>query len=155
MSDDRLAQFDALAFPGGRAPVNRPDPKPKQSSDSEAWDNNPVTYLVNGEEQEFFTIGHLARALNRKQVTIRAWENRGALPRSPFRSPAPNATPNFGTVPKGRRLYTREMIEGILQIAKECRVITDPHQKPPSEEFTLRVSKLFLAIRNASSTTDN
>ena len=54
--------------------------------------------------------------------------------------------PTFGKVPKGRRLWNRAQIEGLLDIARECRVITDPHQKPPSPQFTEKATKLFLQI---------
>lgn len=147
MSDDRFADFDALAYPGGKPPVNRPDQAPAAPQESETgWDHKPVFYLMGGEEREFFTIKHLSAALNRQPVTIRAWENRGVLPKSPFRSPPPSVAPTFGKTPRGRRLWTRGQIEGLLRIAQECRVITDPHQKPPSPEFTEKATKLFLQI---------
>lgn len=132
------------SFPGFRPPVNRPDPTP--TVEEQGWDYKPVFYFINGENLEFFTIGHLSKALNRSSVTIRSWENKGVLPRSPFRSPAPEVTPTYGTVPKGRRLWTREQIEGILEICKRLRVITDVHQKPPNKQFTAQVTELFLSI---------
>lgn len=150
---DPYAAFDSLAYPGGKPPANRPNPTPEPPTDGSAgWDENPVHYLMGGEEREFFTIKHLAAALGRQPVTIRSWENRGVLPKSPFRSPPPSVAPTFGSVPRGRRLWTRQQIEGILAICRECRVITDPHQKPPSPEFTQKTTNLFLQIREDEKT---
>jgi hypothetical protein len=143
---DPLGSFDALAYPGGRPPANRADASKAEPVESEGWDHKPVFYLMHGEEREFFTIKHLAAALGRQPVTIRSWENRGVLPKSPFRSPPPSVAPTFGSAPKGRRLWTREQIDGLLAIARACRVITDPHQKPPSSEFTAKATQLFLRI---------
>lgn len=149
MSNDPLDRFSDLAkdFPGSRTPVNRPSAKEHRQETESSWDENPVEYIVGGEPQEFFTIGHLARALGRSTVTIRSWENKGVFPRSGYRSPRPKTVPTFGTEPKGRRLWTREQIEGILRICAEERVITDPHQKPPSKQFTAKATELFLRLR--------
>lgn len=148
---DPLDRFSDLAkdYPGSRTPVNRGGGKkePAGGSSEESWDANPVTYIVGGEVREFFTIGHLARALGRSTVTIRSWENKGVFPRSGYRSPRPKTTPTFGSEPKGKRLWTRRQIEGLLRICEEERVITDPHKKPPSKTFTARATELFLRLR--------
>ena len=149
MAKDPLARFADLSdapFPGRRRPVNRPDPD-APGEDPSAWDYRPVKIFFRGADREFFTIGHLATALGRSTVTIRSWESRGTLPNTPFRTPKPDHTPTFGPAPAGRRLYTRSQIEGILRICEELRIITDPHRKPPTEEFTRRVTKLYLSIR--------
>ena len=146
---DPLDGFADLPYPGGRPPANRPAPAPTEEA---GWDDKPVVMLHRGAEREFFTIGHLAKALSRSTVTIRSWENKGVFPRSPLSTPKSQVVPNFGSKPVGRRLYTREQIEGVLEICRQCRVITDPHQKPPSPEFTKRVTALFLEIRDRETT---
>ena len=128
-------------FPGKRAPVNRPSVSAPEQ-DVYRWDANPKTILHNGVAKEFFTIGHLADALNRATVTIRSWEKKGVLPKSPFRSPPPRVSTVNGE-PKGKRLWTRSQIEGIVQIATEEGCIVDEKQSPPTEKFTVKVQELF------------
>lgn len=72
----------------------------------------PRIYSVQGKEVEFFTLGVLAAALNRKPVTIRKWEADGVLPKPRAMTPTSD--------PRGkRRLYTKGQILGLVQIAKE------------------------------------
>jgi len=114
------------------------------------WTLNPVTYLVKGVPTEFFTIGHLSRALGRANVTIRGWEKTGKLPKSPYRAPVPKRSTVNGP-PKGKRLWTRQQIEGILRIAEEEQCIVDPDQSPPTPRFTSRVTHLFNQILQSES----
>lgn len=141
-TDPILDRFADLAYPGKRAPVNRsvvPDEPPSSS-----WDEKPIRYTFRGVEREFFTISHLAAALNRSVVTIRSWENKGMMPRTPYRSPRPRGDTLQGATPKGKRLWTREQISGILQIAAEERVILNG--KPPTERFAQRVLHLYKTL---------
>lgn len=160
---DPLDPFRELAnqqFPGKRKPANRPAPLTEPAPESVShWDESPVVRLFGGQAREFFTIGHLAAALDRSVVTIRAWEKRGVLPQTPYRTPPPKgperpSTGLGGTSSKGRRLWTRAQIEGVLQIAQECGVITDPKQRPPNEQFTARVTALFLDLMNKENQPD-
>lgn len=96
----------------------------------------PKIYLVNGKEEKFYTIGTLASALNRKQVTVRKWESEGVIPKAQFI--APSDTPN-GT----RRLYTREQVEGIIKIAEEEGILHDTWKPIKKTNFTHRVIQLF------------
>ena len=146
MTDDPFDKFmpQQKDFPGKRKPLNRPDVTPVVQ-DEFRWDENPKIILHNGFAKEFFTIGHLASALNRATVTIRSWEKKGVLPKSPFRSAPPRVSTVNGE-PKGKRLWTREQIEGIVQIAKEEACIVDERQSPPTEKFTRRVQELFTEI---------
>lgn len=144
-TDPVLDRFRDLAdFPGKRPPANRqPVAAPVES---EGWDEKPTYYTYRGVQTEFFTIRHLAHALGRQPVTIRSWENKGKMPRTPYRSP----TPERGSLPnkavKGRRLWTRAQIEGILKIAQEEGVILTG--KPPTTRFAHRVSELFQSLIN-------
>lgn len=72
----------------------------------------PVTYLINGVETEFYTIGQVAKALNRSPVTIRKWERLGWIPIASFRSPARQKI-------KTNRLYSRAQLEAMVRIAWE------------------------------------
>lgn len=72
----------------------------------------PITYKVNGIDTEFYTVGQVAKALNRSPVTIRKWERLGWIPIAAFRSPARQKV-------KSHRLYTRAQLEAMVRIAWE------------------------------------
>lgn len=139
-ADPILDRFSDMQWPGKRKPINRPEDAPK-TPEREGWDEKPLHYMFQGQEREFFTISHLSAALGRAVVTIRSWENKGMLPKTPYRSPRPRGESLPGTPPKGKRLWTRAQVLGILQIASEERVITNG--KPPTKRFAERVLELF------------
>lgn len=145
MNDPLLDRFSDLNWPGKRKPVNRTLPEPAQE-EPEGWDTNPLFYVYQGEKKEFFTISNLAAALGRSPITIRSWENKGVLPKSPYRSPRPRGNKLPGVEAKGKRLWTREQITGILSIASQEGVILNG--KPPTPKFAKRVSELFNTLVN-------
>ena len=140
-SDPALEGFEGLEqpYPGRRKPVNR-NPAPP-SVDTPVWDAKPVFYLVEGQKREFFLIGALAKALGYSVQSIRAWEAQGLLPNTPFRSPRTRRPVAGGRSTKGRRLWTREQINGILRLALKHRVILN--KQPPTTAFSADVAKLF------------
>jgi hypothetical protein len=69
---------------------------------------------VGTRELEFYTIGDLARALNRKPVTIRKWESEGVIPKAVYILPS-KIDDKRGV----RRLYSREQVEGLMLVARE------------------------------------
>lgn len=142
--DPLLDRFsDLRPFPGKREPVNRSAPAVDTSP--QVWDEKPTFYTYKGVSTEFFTISNLAVALGRKPVTIRSWENKGLLPKSPYRSPRPQRGSIPGKEVKGRRLWTRPQIEGIMKIAREEQVIFNG--KPPTPAFARKVSNLFITLQ--------
>ena len=132
-------------YPGRRKPANRPDKSKATDTVTPPWDDHPLMLVHKGQVREWFTIGHLAAALGRKTVTIRSWEQKGRMPQTPFRTAPPRGS-NLPTA-AGRRLWTREQIEGIVQIATEEKVIVDMRQSPPTDRFALRVARLFAEIK--------
>jgi hypothetical protein len=74
--------------------------------------HHPRTATLKGVETNFYTIGELARLLNRKPVTIRKWESDGIIPKATFIAPS-------GDKRGKRRLYTEDQILGLLEIARE------------------------------------
>lgn len=133
--------FEDLDYPGRRPPKNRGAAPPP---DKAVWDSKPLYYNVDGVKQEFFIIGHLAKALGYSVQSIRAWEDKGLLPRSPYRSPRTAKPVAGGRSNKGKRLWTREQIEGILALANKHKVILN--KKPPTREFARDVGTFFASL---------
>src|SRR5262245_27597853 len=137
--------MESLDYPGRKRPVNRTGRKPAPT-DAVEWDDKPVHYLINGERREFFTISHLAKALGYSVQSCRAWWARGLLARPPYRSPRTRKPVAGGRSYKGKRLWTREQVEGIVRISRRHKVIF-PNRKgvkhPPTAAFAQDVGDLF------------
>lgn len=142
-----MEKFEDLDYPGRKRPVNRT--VKKVDPEDEVWDAKPVFYMVNGEKQEFFLISHLAKALDYSVQSIRAWEAQGLLARTPFRSPRTAKPVAGGRSNKGKRLWTREQVLGIIRIAKKHKVIF-PNRKgikqPPTAAFAAEVGEFFASL---------
>lgn len=146
---DILQMFQELRepgkdWPGGRPPVNRtPDDAPRRPAEEgvDEWRNLAQALVYRGRTRAFYTIGALSKALGRSEVTIRSWEAKGLMPKTPYRTPAPS-NPLPGTKPAGRRLWTVQQIEGILRICVEEGVILDG-KTPPTREWGLKVAQLY------------
>ena len=150
MSTDTAASTDAvtkafedLDYPGRRKPVNRNKAK-VEKPEPVVWDDKPAYYLINGEKHEFFLISHLAKALSYSVQSIRAWEAQGLLPRTPYRSPRTKTPVAAGRSNKGKRLWTRAQVEGILRIANKHQVILN--KKPPTPSFAREVNEYFASL---------
>ena len=139
--------MEGLDYPGRKKPMNRS--VQAVQTDTQLWDARPVYYLVGGKRQEFFLISHLAKALDYSVQSIRAWEAQGLLARTPFRSPRTKGMVAGGRSNKGRRLWTREQVEGIVRLAKKHKVIF-PDRKgvkhPPTPAFAREVGELFSSL---------
>lgn len=109
-ADDPIGKF----YPGSRKvrPI-RITPAVRQAQD---WDAVSYTKTIGGQPREFFTIGALAAALQRPVVTIRTWTRKGYIPQAPYRLPARMVN---GREQKGRRLYTRSMVESTVSAFAE------------------------------------
>lgn len=103
----------AKVFPGSTTPLVFEKMREVQQEETDKWDTKPFIFTVGGEEKEFFSIGQLGKALgDRSPVTLRAWEREGILPKSPY-------VKNPHDPRARRRMYTRDMVEGLVWIAKE------------------------------------
>jgi hypothetical protein len=134
--------FQDLDYPGRRKPKNRGTPPPPPPVE---WDAKPLYYRVDGEKREFFVIGHLAKALGYSVASIRAWEDKSLMPSSGYRSPRTKAPVAGGRSDKGKRIWTREQIVGIVRIAEEHKVILN--KKPPTRAFAKDVAAFFASLR--------
>lgn len=124
---DPLDYFSDLpSFPGKTPPKNR---LVEKSVDVHAMDRyngaKSKVYIINGVAQQFFTIGEFAKALGRKAATIRMWEHRGILPKANYRTPPPVKPQLPGKESKGRRLYSLEQLDFIIDTVERFQ-LDDP-----------------------------
>jgi hypothetical protein len=111
--DKMFADMDEY-YPGSKRKRRQsiaPEPVIRQT---DGWDATSYKKVLNGEEVEMFTIGALAAALGRPIITIRQWIREGHIPQSPYR--LPTKKDKHGVEHKGRRLYTRSMIETAIDV---------------------------------------
>lgn len=124
--DEILKAFEGLdKAPGSRqerrAPSELSEKRKKQIyGESNGWDAKPIIKLVKGVETELFTIGALADALEKKIVTIRLWEKKGYIPAAPYRLRSKSLN---GKKVNGNRVYTRELIEIVIEEFKVRRLL--------------------------------
>ena len=116
--DEILKAFEGLdRAPGSkqlrRAPSGLSEKRrAKLQGETNGWDANPIIKSLRGVETEVFTIGALAKALEKQIVTIRLWEKKGYLPAAPYRLRSKSLN---GKKVLGNRVYTRELIELTVQ----------------------------------------
>lgn len=77
----------------------------------------PKHYMVGTQVVPLYRIGALAKALNRKPVTVRKWEDQGVIPNPPMLAASHD-------VRGKRRLYTLEQIEELRRIAHEEGILS-------------------------------
>jgi hypothetical protein len=114
MADEIEELFGSLDsfYPGSKRKRREPV-KPKITEPTE-WENDYFTKtLPNGKTVNMYTIGALAKALNRPIITIRTWMKEGYIPSSPYR--LPSKLDKSGKERAGRRLYTKRMIDTAVE----------------------------------------
>ena len=126
---DPLDMFrDLPDYPGNTKPRNRTAPANKPVANDYLNGAKSKVYRMGGVDREFFTVGELARALNRKPVTVRMWEQRGWIPKVKYRTAPPAGTQLPGKPTKGRRLYTKNQVECLVEAVERFRL--DDHKAP-------------------------
>lgn len=137
-------------YPGSKKPIktfDRPSVPSKPEVDPFALPDGKKMW-VEGREIEFFTIGDLARCLNRQPVTMRKWESDGVIPKATYIKPS-KVKDSRGL----RRLYSREQIEGLVQIARE-EGVWEPNENGKwklieDTDFRQRAYDLFVTLEGA------
>jgi hypothetical protein len=107
---------DMPDFPGVRPPKNRAVAEKNPESDVADRFNGAKgkKYIINGEPMMLYTVGQLAKALNRQAQTIRIWEYEGIIPKPSYRTPAPKSKQLPNVEPKGRRLYSFAQVDFLV-----------------------------------------
>jgi hypothetical protein len=118
--DEIFAELDAY-YPGSKR--KRREPAPARVIDASSWETEFYEkYLPNGKLIKMYTLGSLAKALNRSVKTLRFWIEEGNIPASPYRLPSTTGT--NGKVYAGRRLYSKAMVEVTVEIFAKARILT-------------------------------
>lgn len=128
---------------------SRPDPPPRPGRrvpDPRLFDARydverlkeltPRPYTVNGKFLDLYAVGDLAQMLGREAGTMRKWERNGILPKTPYTIAYPHLL-------GARRLYTAEMILGIVAIARAEKVLVMYSGDFRRTQFTTRCKQLF------------
>ena len=144
--DSTFADLDSY-YPGSkrkRKPVVVKQPEIEVDTN---WDSKPVKKtLPNGRDLEMFTIGALAAAVGRPVVSVRAWIKEGYLPASPYRLPTKKDV--NGKDHAGRRLYSRAMVEKLVEILDKAGLL---HIKriewPLHRQVSLDIAEAWSQIR--------
>lgn len=142
--DATFADLDVF-YPGSKR--KRREPKVKEVKVDVAWDSQPfMKPLPNGTELEMFTVGALAQALGRPFASVRLWNKNGYLPRAPYRLPTKKN--KHGEEHKGRRLYSRAMIEAAVDLFDKAgllevkRIEWSEHQ-----QLTIEIAEAWTKIQ--------
>lgn len=134
MADEIEELFGSLDvfYPGSKRKRREPV-KPKVVEPTE-WENDYYKKTLPGNiTLNMYTIGALAKALNRPIITIRTWIKEGYIPPSPYR--LPSKLDKSGKERAGRRLYTKRMIDAAVQefiragIINVSRIDWNQHQQ--------------------------
>ena len=106
---------DLPDFPGKKQPKNRPEAQLQASVLNDRYNGaKGKEYIINGVRQTFYSIGEVCKALGKSPVTIRMWESKGWIPKPSFRTPTPQSEQIPGKVPKGRRLYSQDQLDTLI-----------------------------------------
>jgi hypothetical protein len=114
---------DLPDWPGNTPPKNRKTTKYSSKIALDRYNGaKPVIYKINGVDRPMFSVGKLAQALGRKAVTIRVWEHKGWIPRATYRTPPPRGQQLPGAQIKGRRLYSQEQVDFLIEALEKYNI---------------------------------
>jgi hypothetical protein len=126
---------DTYMVPGKRGPQVYKPPE-AHTDDIDVLLSAPVMLDYMGKPVAFYRIGDLARALNRRPVTIRKLQDSGVIPRPVFNLP----TAALG----GKvRLYSRAQIEAARNIAREEGILVDTTRAIKTTNFAARLAAVW------------
>jgi hypothetical protein len=144
--DSTFADLDEY-YPGSKRKRKEKVVKVIEVEPDAAWDIKPYKKtLPNGREVEMFTIGALAGALGRPVITIRDWIKKGYIPASPYR--LPSKTDVRGKVHQGRRLYSRAMVEKLIELFYRAGVLhINPIEWLNHRQLSEDIAEAWMQIR--------
>lgn len=110
--DKTFADLDNF-YPGSKRKRREPV-APKQKLDATWEDSYSLKRLPSGITVQMYTLGTLAKAINRSTKTLRFWMDNDKFPTSPYRMP--DKIGKNGKEYAGRRLYSKAMVEAAIEI---------------------------------------
>ena len=121
----------AMTYPGSKVKLVDYDAPEEPEDELVTALGEPYKYLrYKGVKTAFYSIGSLARALNREPVTIRKWEAAGVIPQPDFAA---------GKI----RLYTAQQIAGLRSIAEDEGILRETWHAVHTTRFSERARTLF------------
>lgn len=141
--EDMFGELEVY-YPGSKR--KRREPTPKVELDT-SWEKDFFEKtLPNGRQLEFYTIGSLAKALNSTIPTLRQWMQRNKLPESPYRLPP--KVDKLGREVKGRRLYSKEMVEVTVELFSKAGLLgSDRINWTLHQSLTSKIAEAWETIR--------
>ncbi len=138
-SDRKRVAPEDRTYPGSTPPRNTGN---VVDTGADMWLNSlPYReFSAGGETRRFYTIGSIAKALGKKQVTIRSWESKGWLPPAAYRSPPPRGEQVPGKQVKGQRLYTKEQLLFLVMAYNEY---VEEQPKPNWDAFRKAIKRQY------------
>ena len=145
--DEVFADLDQF-YPGSKRKRREASAAPVNKSDG-AWDANPIIKVHKGVETEFFMLGAFAKALGKSNVTMRLWERKAYIPKSPYR--LPSSTLPDGRKIAGKRVFTRELIEAAVEeFAKRGLLGTARVEWKNHRDLTIALVERWAAIQSTA-----
>jgi hypothetical protein len=144
--DSAFADLDEY-YPGSKRKRKAVVKKEPEINLDATWDSRPYRKpLPNGTEIDMFTIGALAQALGRPVITVRDWIKKGYLPQSPYRLPSKKNI--RGEDHQGRRLYSRAMVEKLIELFDKAGVLhTSRIEWPNYRQLSKEIAEAWMEIR--------
>ena len=113
------APFEEDFYPGSRR--KRREKKVEVEFVPDDWHDNYVLKMVRGVETRLYPVGALATALGVSVPSIRRWSATGRIPMAPYRLESTMII--NGQNVAGRRYYTKEMIDTVVEVFAEYGVL--------------------------------
>lgn len=127
-------RYEEAFYPGSKTPV-RDYSREKYGEPPETELGEPI---ATEQGIPYYPVSELALLLNRAVGSLRRWEDHGDLP---YARRSASDSKN-GAV----RLYTRQELEGLAQIAYEEGLIANPRRKVSTTRFRERAAKLYESL---------
>ena len=110
--EETFSELDTF-YPGSKR-KRRKSKLEKPTVEVVPWEDEFFEKFISGKKLKLYTPGSLAKAMNRSPKTLRKWMEDGKFPESPYRMP--DIVGKNGKTYLGRRLYSKAMVEAVVQI---------------------------------------
>lgn len=110
--EETFSELDTF-YPGSKR-KRRKSKLEKPTVEVVPWEDEFFEKFISGKKLKLYTLGALAKAINRSPKTLRKWMEDGKFPESPYRMP--DIVGKNGKTYLGRRLYSKAMVEAVVKI---------------------------------------